>query len=72
MSMRTIVEFNHDYAYEIKTRPDDFTCQLGYALNSGDKESWENLRRYGVTRVVMVHHSTDRKVVAAGTEFKIG
>jgi hypothetical protein len=72
MSMRTIVEFNHDFVHDIRAKPEEFIAYLSQALNSGGKEEWRHLRRFGVTQVVMVHHSTDRKVVAHGTEFPIG
>ena len=71
MSMRSIIEINHDFAYKIREEP-EFQALLSNALTSGADRLWDQLRGFGVQRVVMVHHSTDRKVVAHGTEFPIG
>jgi hypothetical protein len=69
MSMRTIVEFNHDYAHVISGSPEEFVQLLRYALNSGDKREWDELDRFGVRRAVMTHHSSDRAAVVNGDEF---
>lgn len=71
MSMRTIVEFNHDYAHEIKTARAELAGWLSLALNSGnDEKYWDELRKYGIHKVVMTHHSDERKVVLKnGREF---
>jgi hypothetical protein len=68
MSMRTIVEFNHDYIHQIREKPEEFIRWLELGLNSGnDERYWEELRRFGVVKAIMVHHSDERKVV---TKFK--
>lgn len=65
MSQRSVVEFNHDYSHEIDRAPSGQVEKLlVQALASGSDESWEPLRRFGITRVVQLHHSDDRKVVA--------
>jgi hypothetical protein len=64
MSQRSIVEFNHDFAHEIDDRSEEFIEMLTRALNSGSKESWENLYySFHVTRYVQCHHSAVRHVV---------
>lgn len=72
MSQRTIAEFNHDFCYEIKRRPDNFAGLLILALTSGSRESWEALERFGLRRVVQCHHSDDRKAVVNGHDYEIG
>lgn len=67
MSMRTIVEFNHDYTHKIEEEGPEFIAWLRLALNSGDDKWWSELERLGVRKAVMVHHSDERKVV---TKFK--
>lgn len=65
MSQRSVVEFNHDCSHEIDKAPTGAVERLLLrALASGSDEAWEPLRRYGITRVVQLHHSDDRKVVA--------
>jgi hypothetical protein len=63
MSNRTIVEFNHDYAGEIRKYPEQFVQLVGLALNSGSEREWEPLERFGVRQIVMRHHSDDAEVV---------
>lgn len=55
MSMRTLIEINHDYC----TRLNDpaFVTFLQRYLASGSKQDAENLRAYGVMVVGMRHHS---------------
>jgi hypothetical protein len=69
MSMRTIVEFNHDYAHKIADDPAEFAAWLDLALKSGDQRRWDELERYGVKRAVMAHHSDDRKAVVGGKDY---
>lgn len=69
MSMRTIAEFNHDYAHKIAAEPAEFVRWLELALNSGDERWWSELERYGLRRGVMTHHSSDRKVYADGKDY---
>lgn len=67
MSQRSILEINHDFSHEIKAQPERFLQLLGTALGSGSDDCWDRLRGFGITRVVQVHHSTDRKVVISGS-----
>jgi hypothetical protein len=71
MSMRSIVEFNHDYAHRIEDEPATFAGLLTLALKSGGPEQWERLEHFGVRRAVMTHHSADRKVVANGYDYPL-
>ena len=64
MSNRSILEINHDFSHEIASDPDVFVALLKNALASGSHESWEQLRRFGIRRIVQVQHST--KVVISG------
>ena len=72
MSMRTVVEFNHDFAGDFQNHPEILTL-LREAMRSGNKESWEPLKRFGITQITMIHHSYDRKVVidVVGTSLEI-
>lgn len=57
VSNRTLFEFNHDFAGEIKRNPTDFEQALMRYLSSGCRETAEYLERYGVRRFGMRHHS---------------
>lgn len=75
MSQRTIVEFNHDYAHKLDGADDIrqvFARLVDHALRSGSKEDWEQLRRFGITRIVQCHHSDDRKVIVNRHEYPFG
>lgn len=72
MSMRTIVEFNHDMWGEIADRPDEFVAAIRLMLSSGVNGNPKNergndiereLRRFGVTTTPTCHHSENRRVV---------
>ncbi len=65
MSIRTIVEFNHDMAHQISGNPEEFVSLLGQALNSGSNECWERLSRFGIRAVNGRHHSV-RATVEVG------
>lgn len=71
MSVRTIVEFNHDHVRNIFENGPEFLVSLRLALSSGDNESWDGLRRYGIRKVVVAHHSDDRKVTINGRSHDI-
>lgn len=71
MSMRTIVEFNHDYTDNIVMDRHEFIGWLRLALNSDTPEAWEQLARYGVRKAVTVHHSDERKVVTEHHEYSL-
>lgn len=67
MSQRSIIEVNHDCSHLINARSaDEFVPLLMRALGSGSEETWEPLRKFGIRRIVQVHHSTDRKVTISG------
>lgn len=73
MSVRTIVEFNHDYAHEIERREGLFVEMLGIALSSGSAEDWDMLRlRFGITLATSCHHSDIRKVVVNDHDYELG
>ena len=65
MSIRTIVEFNHDMAHQISSAPDEFATLLLQALNPGSNKSWERLSRFGIRDVSTRHHSV-RATVEVG------
>jgi hypothetical protein len=71
MGQRSIIEINHDLSHEIDAaEAGAVEAMLLNALASGSDQSWERLKRFGICRIVQVHHSADRKVVisAAGWE----
>lgn len=68
MSMRSLVEFNHDYAHKIVADPDGFVLALRHFLNGADLKTAEALERFGVTVSVTAHHSDDRHAVVNGRE----
>lgn len=72
MSMRSIVEINHDYSHKIAADPDGLVKLLKAALGSGDPDYWEAIRiRYGIRRIVMAHHSSERAVLVDKTKYEI-
>lgn len=71
MSVRTIVEFNHDYAHKIDENGPEFLAWLRLALNSSNKDSWGKLDRFGVRMAAVAHHSDDRKVTVNGRSHDI-
>ena len=62
MSMRTLIELNHDYADRL-TDP-EFLAFLRYYLASGSREHAEHLQRFGA-RVIGLRHHTDNWIVDA-------
>jgi hypothetical protein len=72
MSQRTIVEINHDRAYvRNEEEAKELARWLNCAVGSGAAEMWEPLERWGIRRIVQLHHSEDRKVVTKYREYKI-
>jgi hypothetical protein len=71
MSVRTIVEINHDYVCETEDLQRMFVAKLQNALRSGSDNDWEKLRSYGFKFVVQCHHSDDRTVIVNGSEYKV-
>lgn len=80
MSMRTIVEFNHDEGVKIEADPEGFLRAIINMIKSGvcdaddshEQHKRENLERYGVTVTPTHHHSTKAEVVLShehGGEF---
>ena len=63
MSIRTIVEFNHDLAFRLDNEGQEFVRLLGIALRGGMMDNWRQLERFGIRFGVSTHHSTERKVV---------
>lgn len=67
MSMRTLIEFNHDFAYRIEDNPKDFVKNLAYYLGNGNKQTEEYLRlEYGMTFFGKRHHSSPYEIVYDG------
>ncbi len=57
MSNRTLFEFNHDLDHEIDRDPYGFCMALSQYLRSGDKQTAEELKQWGLTYHGMRHHS---------------
>lgn len=75
MSMRTIVEFNHDQGHRIEDDPDGFVKAVMLMINDGVGEFSTNdtivaLERYGVRATPTRHHSEDRKVVTKYADYR--
>ncbi len=66
MSVRTIVEINHDFGHSIKINPIEFCSNLMTAINSGSTEAWQDLERFGFRRIEAMHHSTPLSIVVDG------
>jgi hypothetical protein len=54
MSLRTLVEINHDYSVRDQT---ELLQALQLYLNSGDQRCAERLERFGFKVLAMRHHS---------------
>lgn len=68
MSNRTLMEFNHDYAFEIEKNPKTFASLLGTYLSHGpstDASIVDSLHHYGVTVGPMRHHADPEPFVPA-------
>lgn len=63
MSVRSIVELNHDYAHDIVRDPEGFIQALRFYLGSASEQDAEALQRYGITVAWKGHHSDERRVV---------
>lgn len=57
MSNRSLLEFNHDYAGDIKNDSTAFLETLRRYLNSADQGHAAALERFGVRRVSIRHHA---------------
>jgi hypothetical protein len=57
MSIRSLLEFNHDYAHEIQAEPEAFLAALRRYQNCAEHEAAEELERFGVRRVSVRHHA---------------
>lgn len=55
MSMRTLIELNHDYSDKLCSH--ELQAFLRYYLASGSKRDAEALERFGAKVVAMRHHS---------------
>lgn len=72
MSLRTIIEINHDFVHAISEHQEEFSHLVIRALHAGnDDEAWEKLSRFGVVKAVMTHHSDARKVVTKWSEYPL-
>ena len=63
MSIRTIVEINHDFGHQIERNPEAFLRALRHYINSTSERNGAELERFGVRVAWSGHHSDDRKVV---------
>lgn len=63
MSVRTIVELNHDYTHRIEQDPEAFVALLVRYLSSAGPDNAEPLERFGVRVAWWGHHSDERHVV---------
>lgn len=57
MSIRTVVEINHDLVHRIDDNRYEFCNLINEATKSTSSKAWEELERYGVRLVVSAHHS---------------
>lgn len=62
MSIRTLIEINHDAGYRIDDQPSEFAAALGRYLRSGDSRTAEELERFGVRVIGQRHHSSDYRI----------
>ena len=70
MSMRTIVELNHDFADNVGSC--DYLAELlAIAMRTNSSDEWEALERLGVRKIVTTHHSAERKVVIDEREYRV-
>lgn len=68
MSIRTIIEINHDLAHEIDTGRFEFCNAVMEVLrDSSSRDGWQALERFGIRLIASGHHSDDlvEKVKAA-------
>lgn len=71
MSMRTILEINHDMGVSIERDPAGFVAALVAMIGSASPRTYEPLKRYGVKAVLTVHHTTSRELVIDGKAWRI-
>lgn len=57
MSIRSLIEINHDYCHFIEKDPAQFVERLRYYLGNGARSSADELERYGVVVFGSRHHS---------------
>lgn len=57
MSIRTLIEINHDYLHRIEEDAQRFAELLSYTLGSGTRDAVDELERYGVVKFGSRHHS---------------
>jgi hypothetical protein len=57
MSIRTLLEINHDFWGMIADHPEAFAAALNRYLASASREDAEALERYGVKVIGLRHHS---------------
>lgn len=71
MSMRTIVEFNHDCGDAIERNPAGFVDAITRMINggSGARGVTRDLEYFGVKVTPTMHHSDDRKLVTKFAEY---
>lgn len=62
MSIRTVVEVNHDYGHHIEEDPAEFARLVRYAINAGDRNTWEELESFGIRFITERHHSDECEV----------
>lgn len=63
MSMRTLVEFNHDMGHKIESRPEEFVAAVLELIRAGESERVsDRLAAFGVKTLMSRHHSTRCRV----------
>ena len=72
MSMRTVVEFNHDRGRRIEDKKDEFINLIGMMIRGGPSEYVrEHLEYFGVEIAFMAHHSDERTVSVNGAKRRL-
>lgn len=66
MSVRTFIEFNHDFLYKMKDHPEDFLKALDALLRKNPAEYRHSPERFGLIRRGERHHSDSFEVRIAG------
>lgn len=67
MSIRSIMEFNHDMSHEIERNPQAFLTILGQYLASANFRNSVELQRFGITVMASHHHSADVELKVNGS-----
>ncbi|CAO4184615.1 hypothetical protein [Methylorubrum extorquens] len=69
--MRTIIEIDNGSAGAISGSGKDLAGLLARALMTGSDAAWDNLRPYGIKRIVERHPTEPAKVVVGEREIAV-